>query len=405
MMAEPVAATPSETEAGQVSDLAGEYIRQFDAEKYLPDVVQPLYQLLVGYPILLLIIFVVIGFLLGKGIQFLLRSSLGRLASRTSTDLDEAILKALLAPVLQTTVILSLLLSVKTMGLGDTAEQVTIRLLLTALLVFWARAWFKATNLLLPVLSAHEGRFQVLQPRTVPLFEMGIKLFLVSIFLWFLMALWGIDGTAWLASAGVLGIAIGFAARDTLANLISGVSIVADAPYKIGDFIVLDSGERGVVTGLGMRSTRLLTRDDVEISIPNAVMGNAKISNECTGHNGQHRLRIPVGVAYGTDTARVVSLLENIAAENKLILENPAPRVRMRGFGDSSLDFELLGWIAHPEQRGLASHELFMAIDKCFRAEEISIPFPQRDLHFISDEPETAKGAANVELREIHSER
>ena len=91
-MADPATATSAESEALRVSDLAGEYIRQFDAEKYLPDAVQPLYQLLVGYPILLLIVFVMIGFLAGKGIQFLLRSSLGRLAKKTSTDLDEAIL-------------------------------------------------------------------------------------------------------------------------------------------------------------------------------------------------------------------------------------------------------------------------------------------------------------------------
>ena len=237
----------------------------------------------------------------------------------------------------------------------------------------------------MPALSANEGRFQVLQPRTVPLFEMTIKLLMVSIFAWFLMLVWGIDGTAWLASAGVVGIAVGFAARDTLANLISGVSIVADAPYKMGDFIVLDSGERGVVTGLGMRSTRLLTRDDVEISIPNAVMGNARIINESGGREVQNRLRVPVGVAYGTDTAKVVTLLEEVAHDNDLVLSIPAPRVRMRAFGQSSLDFELLGWIANPEQRGLAIHELLMAIDQSFRREGISIPFPQRDVHFKSN--------------------
>jgi small-conductance mechanosensitive channel len=195
------------------------------------------------------------------------------------------------------------------------------------------------------------------------------------------MALWGIDGTAWLASAGVIGIAVGFAARDTLANLISGVSIVADAPYKLGDYIVLDSGERGIVTGLGMRSTRLLTRDDVEVSIPNAVMGNAKITNECGGPGIKHRIRVPVGVAYGTDTSKVVSLLEQLAQDSELLVDLPTPRVRMRAFGESALEFELLGWISHSELRGRAVHELLMAIDRRFRDEGIVIPFPQRDLH------------------------
>ena len=76
---------------------------------------------------------------------------------------------------------------------------------------------------------------------------------------------------------------MGFAAKDTLANLFAGVFILADAPYKIGDFIVLDGGERGRVTKIGIRTTRILTRDDVEITIPNATIANSKIINESGG--------------------------------------------------------------------------------------------------------------------------
>jgi len=86
-------------------------------------------------------------------------------------------------------------------------------------------------------------------------------------------------------------------------------------------------------------------------------------------------------VAYGTLPARVVEVLEQIARNNELILEHPAPRVRMRAFGESSLDFELLGWIKYPEQRGLTRHNLLIEIDGRFREEDIRIPFPQRDIH------------------------
>jgi small-conductance mechanosensitive channel len=219
---------------------------------------------------------------------------------------------------------------------------------------------------------------------------MGLKLFMVGVFAYIFMAIWGIDGTAWLASAGVIGIAVGFAAKDTLANLISGVSIVADAPYKIGDYIVLDTGERGIVTNLGIRSTRLLTRDDVEVSIPNAVIGNAKITNESGGPWIKHRIRVPIGVAYGSNTEQVVGILEQIALDCPGIVDSPAPRVRMRAFGASSLDFELLGWISHPEMRGKVRHDLLMEIDRRFRQEGIVIPFPQRDVHITSNSPDEA---------------
>ena len=238
----------------------------------------------------------------------------------------------------------------------------------------------------LEVFGTSPDRFQVFQPRTVPLIEMGFKLFMLGIFAYLFMAIWGIDGTAWLASAGVIGIAVGFAAKDTLANLISGVSIVADAPYKIGDYIVLDTGERGIVTNLGIRSTRLLTRDDVEVSIPNAVIGNAKITNESGGPWIKHRIRVPIGVAYGSNTEEVVGILEQIARDCPGINDSPAPRVRMRAFGDSSLDFELLGWINHPELRGRVKHDILMEIDRRFREEGVVIPFPQADIH-ISNRP------------------
>lgn len=372
-----------ETETVPVSDWAGEYIRSFDTEKYLPNALHPLFELLLQYPVILVLVLLGLGLLIGKLLQLLLQTALGHVAEKTESTLDDNLLKMLSAPVLQTTVILSLVLSVKALSFGDAFEQFLVRLLVTILLLFWSRAWFRAINLALPFLSRESKRFNVIQPRTAPLFEMTIKLTLLSIIIWFFLALWGINGTAWLASAGVVGIAVGFAARDTLANLISGVSIVADAPYKIGDYIVLDSGERGMVTNLGMRSTRLLTRDDVEITIPNAVMGNAKISNESGGPTILHRIRISVGVAYGSDTSRVVAVLEKVAEENTLFLASPAPRVRMRAFGESALEFELLGWISHPEVRGLATHQLLMEIARCFKEEGIQIPFPQRDVHLI----------------------
>jgi MscS family membrane protein len=384
-MTEETETAKESSESAEVYDWAGNYIRDFDAETYLPDAVHPLWDAMLQFPLLSIVVLVSSGYLIGKLLQLALQVVLGRIAKKTASSLDDHLVKLLSAPVLQTTVIFSLVAAEKVLSLGGSVDQFLDRLLVTLLILFWARAWFKATSLILEALSSERGRFMVLQPRTVPLFEMGIKLGLVTVFAWFFLALWGIDGTAWLASAGVVGIALGFAARDTLANLISGVSIVADAPYKMGDYIVLDSGERGIVTGLGMRSTRLLTRDDVEVSIPNSVMGNAKITNESGGPKIQHRIRVPVGVAYGTDTSQVIAILEQLAQESSLIVANPAPRIRMRAFGESSLVFELLGWIGHPELRGRAVHELLMAIDKRFREEGIVIPFPQRDLHVRTD--------------------
>lgn len=375
---------PVEGEAGDVLDLV------VDIEPYLPDSLIPAWDFMQDWPIALVLLMFVLGYAVGKAIQWVLHSGLSQAAKRTSNTLDDKLIDHLIAPVLQTTVILALVAAVKSFGFSDTVDWFLVRGLFTLLLLFWGRAWFRATALAIAVMSADKSHFSLFQPRTRPLFEMGVKLFLFTVLVWLFMLLWSIDGTAWLASAGVIGIAVGFAARDTLANLISGVSIIADAPYKIGDYIILDTGERGVVTELGMRSTRLLTRDDVEISIPNAVMGNAKITNESGGPAVEHRIRIPVGVAYGTDPERVTGILEDVARADEMILDLPSPRARMRRFNTSSVDFELLGWIKYPEQRGLATHRLLIAIDKRFREEGVVIPFPQQDLH-IKSMPETGK--------------
>jgi len=376
--AEPLPETGNEEPVEQAVEALTIDIRPVD---YLPEVLQPAWELMQNYPLVLGLLIIASGYLLGKALQWLVVRGLSRLTAKTETQFDDRLITLMAAPILQTTVTLSLILIVLIPDIPSALDRILTRVLVSLLLFFWARAWFKATHLVLEVMSAHKERFKAFQPRTVPLIEMGLKLFMLGIFAYLFLGIWGIDGTAWLASAGVVGIAVGFAAQDTLANLISGISIVGDAPYKIGDYIVLDTGERGIVTRLGIRSTRLLTRDDVEVSIPNAVIGNAKITNESGGPWVKHRIRIPVGVAYGSDTEQVVDLLEKVARDNPGIIGNPAPRVRMRAFGASSLDFELLGWIDHPELRGRVRHEILLEIDRTFREHGVVIPFPQRDVH------------------------
>ncbi|MFB3082861.1 MAG: mechanosensitive ion channel family protein, partial [Gammaproteobacteria bacterium] len=185
----------------------------------------------------------------------------------------------------------------------------------------------------------------------------------------------------WLASAGIVGLALSFAAKDTLANLFAGMAILVDAPYKLGDFIILETGERGEVTNIGMRSTRILTRDDVEITIPNGLMGNSKIVNQSGGPHTNYRIRIKISCAYGSDIDHVRQLLMNAAEEEPGVCESPEPRVRFRSFGDSGLAFELLCWVRLPVMRGQIEDKLNCDIYKRFAKEGIEIPYPKQDVY------------------------
>ena len=267
-----IAAEPQAVETKSLADL----IIEFDLSPYLNEPLGNMWFFLQDFPLLFATVLIAMGYGIGKALKSMIHILLDKLAKSKYSELDYQIAHYLTTPVLQTTVTLTMVLALATLDFPGAIEHLLIKVCFTALLIFWGRAWFRATRAILHYLEAERERFHLFQPRTIPLFEMGIKLFLMGLFIYFFFIVWGINPAAWFASAGIIGIAVGFAARDTLANLISGVSIVADAPYKIGDFIVLDTGERGLVTSLGIRSTRLLTRDDVEVSIPNAIIGTAK---------------------------------------------------------------------------------------------------------------------------------
>lgn len=352
-----------------------------DPNRWLPEPLQPLWGALQNYPILRALVIAAFGLLAAYALRWALKVLLSRLTHRTRTNLDDQILALASRPVFLTVFYAALCLATVSLGLGEASTSAIIRTLLSLMVLVWMGAGFRLSKLLLNTLARNKDRFEMIQDRTIPVFDMVSKLLIVLFGSYLILQIWDINATAWLASAGVVGIAVGFAAKDTLANLFSGVFIVVDTPYKIGDYVNLDSGERGMVTHVGMRSTRLLTRDDVEITIPNAVIANAKIVNESAGRWVKTRVRVKVGAAYGSDVDLVCETLIQVAADHPDVCKDPSARVRMRGFGESSLDFELLCWIEHPEHRGRITHELLMAVYKAFDKAGIEIPFAKRDLY------------------------
>jgi len=202
---------------------------------------------------------------------------------------------------------------------------------------------------------------------------------LFSTIFWILLV-WEVNLSPLFASAGIVGIAIALAAKDTLANFFGGISVFMDRAYKVGEYIILDSGERGEVVEVGIRSTKIQTRDDVLITIPNALMANTKIINE-SAPQPRFRIRLDIGVAYGTDLDMLEDLLLELANENSQVVKQPAPRLRLRTFGDSAVNFQLLLWIKDPREKGRQTHLLLKEIYRVFYENDISIPFPQRDLY------------------------
>ena len=313
--------------------------------------------------------------------EFITNRVLLRLAERTKTDLDDQFIINIRKPLFLTIVLIGLNFAVKRLPISAAVSPIITKAFITLGVLLWTGAVMHTGKSLLRVLAARADQHRFVQQRTLPLFDITLKMVIIGGAAYGVLLTWNVDVTAWLASAGIIGFAIGFASKDTLANLFSGIFIVADAPYQIGDYIVLDSGERGMVTDIGIRSTRILTRDDIQIIIPNAAIGAAKIVNETGGPHPKRRVRCRVGVAYGSDIERVRAVLIRVADDTPEIASDPAPRVRFRTFGDSALNFELLCWVNKPEEKGRVLDILNTKIYHYFEAEGIRIPFPQTDVY------------------------
>ncbi|MGD0674522.1 MAG: mechanosensitive ion channel domain-containing protein [Polyangiaceae bacterium] len=191
----------------------------------------------------------------------------------------------------------------------------------------------------------------------------------------------GIRLDALLAASTVVLVGIGLGLQNIAQNFVSGLILLIERPVARGDFVEIGQA-RGSVMDVGMRATRVVTRDEVTIIVPNSELISAQVINHSvpTTHL---RIAVRVGVAYGTETARVKDALLAVARAEPALLAEPAPEVRFDNFGESSLDFSLLVWIDNPREDLRIASRLRFAIDAAFRAARIEIPFPQRDVHII----------------------
>jgi small-conductance mechanosensitive channel/protein tyrosine phosphatase (PTP) superfamily phosphohydrolase (DUF442 family) len=202
----------------------------------------------------------------------------------------------------------------------------------------------------------------------------------------------GINITPFIAGAGVAGVAIGFAAKDTLSNLVAGILLLLDRPFEKGDRIELwnpppNSATWGDVVDIGLRATRVRTTDNIIVVIPNNEIMMRDIINY-TGQGESIRLRIRVGIAYTADVDRAKKILIAIAEELDWVAQEPSPPlVVVKKFGDSSVDLELRVWITNARKR---IHTISHITDRAhgeFNKAGIEIPYPKRDIYMHQSNP------------------
>lgn len=327
-------------------------------------------------------------------LEFIVLRSLLRHTRRTKTQYDHILVGELRVPIVLTAALTGVFLLTQIPSVIEnvllTPEQLEIffgKPSLSVIFLTWALAANRIVNRAVDEVKGTDSRFDF-----VPIFSNVWTLVVVVGTTAMLLSVWEYSISPLLGAAGVAGIAVGFAARDTVANFFGGIALYFDDTYKLGDYIELDSGEMGTVVEVGVRSTTLMTRDEVLVTVPNSVLNAAKVINQSAPQT-RKRLRVPIGVGYGTDIDAFEDLVTNVASEETRVLDSPKPRMRFRRFGDSALEYELFCWVRSPSRAVKARHELNRTIYKRLTDADIDIPFPQRDVRLI-DASSTGTDAA-----------
>jgi len=311
--------------------------------------------------------------------RIILKKFLKPLTKKTNTKIDDLIVKNLGSMIFYVVIAIGLKVSLSYVSLEsiyyhsmvETILIVVITLLILKIVndlaTHWKEDWAAKTA-------------STADDRLIPLIEKIIKVIIVALAVIFIFDSWERDISPLLATAGIAGIAISLAVKDSLANVLGGLQLVLDKTFKVGDKVKLESGELGVILDIGLRSTKLRTYDNEVIYIPNGYLANAKIKNY-TVPDLKLRVNVEFGVAYGSDTDKVRDVVVNTLKKMDKVLENPEPAVQFLNMSDFSLDFIARAWVE--EYIDAYSMKLNMTdeIYKALNREGISIPFPTHTVY------------------------
>lgn len=270
---------------------------------------------------------------------------------------------------------------------GFSKETNTLIVLISKSLIIFSGFLFanKLAKLLLAYASK-EKLFLAIKSETVPVFEYIILAFLIIFSLYLVFNVWGIEMTALIASAGIVGLAISMAAKDTLSDVIAGILILIDAPFKLGDKIEA-KGQVGEITHIGLRSIRLMTPQNIEIVIPNGKIGASEVVNKTAVSQKSMAISLTIKAAYGVDPAMIREILMNVAKENQNIMQSEQISVSLDDFNQMHTTFTLSCRVTEGSLQNSTLSSMREAVYLAFIKHQVEVALPAKEMISITTFP------------------
>lgn len=303
-----------------------------------------------------------------------------RLTAFTSTDLDDRVLQQVIPYVSRLFLVLGVYLAIRSLPLNEKLVMVASGIIYIILVVIVCNLIYHVLGELLKWYVAGrqaDTSGSVMSRQLIPVAEKLTSLFLMGTALIVILKHFSYDIFSLVTALGIGSLAIGMAAKDTLAHMISGFTIMLDRPFRIGDRIQLVGGQIGDVADIGLRSTKIKTPDNQLLIIPNSDLCNTMLTNQAFP-NSRAKGRINIGVAYGSDVDLVKQLLVATAGEVEDVLPDPPPEAYFASFGDSALNMALFFWVEQYGTLFAVTDKINSLILKRFGENSIEIPFPTR---------------------------
>ncbi len=302
-----------------------------------------------------------------------------RLAHFTETDLDDRVLQRVIPHVSHLLIMLGFYLAIRSLPLHEKLVQVLSGVLFVVLVIILFNLIYSSLDELMHwyINGRQEDSKELVARNIITIAEKLTLLFLMGTALIIILKHFNYDIVSVVTALGIGSLAIGLAAKDTLAHMISGFTLMLDQPFRIGDRIQLVGGQTGDVLDIGLRSTKIRTMDNQLLIIPNSDLCNTILTNQAFPDK-RAKGRINIGVAYGSDVERVKELLVATALEVEAVLRDPVPEAYFVSFGDSALSMALFFWVDEYASLFAVTDMVNTQIMRRFRENNIEIPYPTR---------------------------